>query len=56
MYYKNREEVHGDLLWNGIMQIYIHWTRHGEDIYREEYISDESEEGDDMQGMLQDAI
>eukprot|EP00268_Persea_americana_P019667 TRINITY_DN2010_c0_g2_i4.p1 TRINITY_DN2010_c0_g2~~TRINITY_DN2010_c0_g2_i4.p1 ORF type:complete len:465 (-),score=57.82 TRINITY_DN2010_c0_g2_i4:857-2251(-) len=55
-YYKNREDVHGDLLWNGIMQIYINWTSHGEDIYGGEYISDESEEGDDMHEMLHDAF
>ncbi|KAF8409402.1 hypothetical protein HHK36_005478 [Tetracentron sinense] len=32
---KNREEVHGDLLWNGIIERYIHWTSHGEDINEE---------------------
>ncbi|KAF8393962.1 hypothetical protein HHK36_020164 [Tetracentron sinense] len=52
---KNREEVHGDLLWNGIIERYIHWTSHGEDMYGG-HISDESDDGDDMQGMLHDAF
>ncbi|KAF8407995.1 hypothetical protein HHK36_007135 [Tetracentron sinense] len=30
---KNREEVHGDLLWNEIIEHYIHCTSHGEDMY-----------------------
>lgn len=55
-YYKNREEVHGDLLWNGIMKRYTYWMSHGEDIYEEEYISDESDEGDDMQVMSKEAL
>lgn len=39
------------------MKRYTHWMRHGEDIYKEEYMSDEySEEGDDMQVMLKEAF
>ncbi|XXG86159.1 hypothetical protein AAC387_Pa11g1107 [Persea americana] len=54
-FYKNREKVHGDLLWNGKMKRYIHWMSHGED-NGDEYISDESDEGDDIHGMLQDTF
>ena len=38
------------------MKRYIHWTNHGEDIYGQEDISDESTEGDEMHGLLQDAF
>ena len=55
-FYKNREEVQGDLLWNWIMKRYIHWPSHGEDINGDEYISDEFDEGDNIHGMLQDAF
>ncbi|KAF8413443.1 hypothetical protein HHK36_001426 [Tetracentron sinense] len=37
---KNREEVHGDLLWNGIIERYIHWTSHGEDMKHKQIIKD----------------
>ena len=56
MFFKKKEDVHGDLLWNGIIKRYIHWTSHGEDIHAQEDISDESTKGNDMHGLLQDAF
>ncbi|KAK1261526.1 hypothetical protein QJS04_geneDACA020470 [Acorus gramineus] len=55
VYHKEWDDVHGDLLWKGIMFNYTTWYYHGEN-FQNEYSTDESNEGDDMPGMLQDAF
>ncbi|KAK1258094.1 hypothetical protein QJS04_geneDACA012317 [Acorus gramineus] len=56
VFHKERDDVHGDLLWKGILPNYTTWYLHGEK-FPGEYSSDEtSNEGDDIQGMLHDAF